>query len=208
MSNLQELHDFYLSTKPKTGKVQAASSFLVRLCKHLNVDSPEEITPGMYTNLPEIIGSYYSEDFHKAIQDKSLLAEMIGRYGPREGWEKVLAFLLNEDDENLRQFSFQSLEFSAKENPKAVMPYIEKYKNSNDELMRTVAARIMSQIFSTKYLKYLESSIEKWSKKGEHAFIEEIRLNIQKNMQRNQSTNKSTEFKKYFKILTTLSKDK
>lgn len=175
MSNLQALHDFYLTTRPNSGKVQYASKFLIRLCKYFNLDTPEDITIQYFEELPAAIDSYYQNDFHKAIQDKSILAEMIGRHGPTEGWEKTLEKLLNDPDENLRQFSFQSLEYVAPNNPELILGYIARYKDSDDMIMTVVAARIMSKMYTPENREMLEEVIQKWAKDGSDEFLKELK---------------------------------
>lgn len=204
MSNLQALHDYYLTTRPNSGKVQYASKFLIRLCRHLNVDTPEDITPQYFEELTGAIDTYYQNDFHKAIQDKSILAEMIGRHGPKDGWEKTLDTLLNDEDENLRQFSFQSLEYIAAEDPELVFTYIEKYKDSEDSLMKTVAARIMSKMYTPDNHEVLISKIKSWAEDGADDFLKELKRNIQKCIKRNEPFVKYPGHKIYFKELSHL----
>jgi hypothetical protein len=202
MPNLQSLHDYYLSTRPKSGKVQAASKLLIRLCKHFNLDSPEEITPEFYSSLPEAVDAYYKKDFHKAIQDKSILAEMVGAFGPKEGWERALESLLNDPDSNLRQFSFQSLENIAKKEPRLVMPYIEKYKDCDDLLMQTVAARIMSKIYSVENNAFFNSKIQQWSEEGSFEFLQILDKNIKKCIKRNEEFTQKAAHQKYYQNLS------
>ena len=204
MSNLQALHDYYLTTKPNTGKVQYASKFLIRLCRHLNLDTPEDITPQYYGELPAVIDEYYQNDIHKAIQDKSMLAEMIGRYGPTDGWEKALAALLKDKDENLRQFSFQSLEYFALRDPKLVLQYIDKYKDSDDFLMLAVAARVMSKMYTPENKSILENAIDSWKKSGSVEFLKELKRNIQKCIRKEEKFTKEPGHQDYFQKLTKL----
>jgi hypothetical protein len=198
MTNLQDLHDYYLSTKPNTLKVQTSSKLLIRLCLHLKLDTPEQITKEYYKNLPGIIDEYYHDDFHKAIQDKSMLAEMIGRYGPKDGWEKSLETLLHDDDSNLRQFSFQSLEFCGEKEPQLILPYIEKYKNSKDELMKVVAARIISKIYTIQNKDLFLKLLENWNNKNNLEFLSFLHKNIQKAVKRNEPFTKEKAHQEYF----------
>jgi len=208
MTNLQDLHDFYLSTKPNTLKVQTSSKLLIRLCIHLKLDTPEQITKEYYKTLPNAVDEYYHNDFHKAIQDKSMLAEMIGRYGPQDGWERSLATLLKDNDSNLRQFSFQSLEFCGVSNPKLILPYIEKYKNSKDELMQAVAARIFSKIYSVQHKELFLKLLDNWNNKNSFEFLSLLHRNIEKAIKRNEPFTKDKSHHLYFKkvsqILTQL----
>jgi len=204
MSNLQNLHDYYLSTKPNTLKVQSASNFLIRLCKQLGLDSPEEVTPELYHQLPETIDIYYRKDFHKAIQDKSILAEMIGRFGPRDGWDRALDVLLADDDSNLRQFTFQSLDYSAKDNFLLILPYIEKYKMCDETLMIAVAARIMSSVYSDETSAIVNDLLEKWKKEGAETFLSQLKKNVTKLLKRRKSDLEIIQ--PYFDKIDTLSK--
>ncbi|KAA3617364.1 MAG: hypothetical protein D8M58_02720 [Calditrichaeota bacterium] len=206
MSNLQKLHDFYLTTKPNVGKVQSASNLLIRLCKHFELDSPEEITPELYVKIPKAIDNYFSKDFHKAIQDKSIFAEMIGAFGPVQGWERALEVLLNDDDSNLRQFSFQSLENIAKQNPNLIIPYIEKYKDTDDLLMQTVAARIMSKIYSPENNELFITKIKKWSEEGSFDFLKILDENIKKCIKRHESFTEEESHVSYYEKLTMILK--
>lgn len=178
MANLQELHDHYLKTKPHIQKVQRSSQFIVRLCRHLNLSSPEEIDPELYSELPKAVDAYYKNDFHKAIQDKSMLAEMIGRYGPINGWENVLDALFRDEDSNLRQFSLQSLEFCGRENLNLIISYLEKYKDSGDELMKAVSARVISKVYSPQNEDLLLEQIQKWINNKDWNFLDDLNKRI------------------------------
>lgn len=204
MTSLQDLHDYYLTTKPKILKVQTASKLLIRLCIHLKLDTPEDITIEYYKGLPEIVDEYYHNDFHKAIQDKSMLAEMIGRYGPIDGWEQALETLLNDKDSNLRQFSLQSLEYCGLRNPKIILPYIEKYKNTNDELMKNVAARVFSKIYSVDNKDLFSKLLSKWNNKNSFEFLSFLHRNIQKAIKRNEPFTQEKSHQEYFKKVTSI----
>lgn len=205
MSNLQKLHDFYLTTRPNVGKVQSASKLLIRLCKQLKLDSAEAITPELYSILAESIGIYYKKDFHKAIQDKSILAEMIGAFGPIDGWERALEPLLIDRDSNLRQFSFQALEYVAMRKPKLITPYIERYKDSDDLLMQTVAARLMSRIYSPENADFFIQKIKRWSEEGSFEFLKMLDKNIKKCIKRQEGfTQEASHISYYEKLLIIL----
>lgn len=204
MPNLQELHDHYLKTKPNAQKVQRASQLLVRLCKKLNLISPEEINPDLHTELPKAIDEYYKHDFHKAIQDKSMLAEMIGRFGPINGWEKVLDVLLNDKDSNLRQFSFQSLEYCGKENLNLIIDYIEKYKDNGDELMQAVSARVTSKVYSKQNEQLLLQFIQKWINNKNWEFLEDLKKRIENAINHEADFTLDDAHKKYFSKLCML----
>ena len=204
MTSLQDLHDHYLSTRPNTLKVQAASKLLIRLCIHLKLDTSADITSEYYKTLPQVIDEYYHNDFHKAIQDKSMLAEMIGRYGPSDGWESTLETLLNDKDSNLRQFSFQSLEFCGQRNPMLILPYIERYKDSNNELMKSVAARIFSKIYSVQHKDLFIKLLENWNNKGSLEFLSLLHKNIEKAISRNEPFTKEKSHQVYFIRVTNI----
>ena len=179
MSSLEELHDHYLKTKPNIQKVQRASQLLIRLCKHLNVSSPKDINPDLYSELKSAVEEYYVKDFHKAIQDKSMIAEMIGRFGPIEGWEKVLENLLNDEDSNLRQFTLQSLEYCGRENLNLIIKYLEKYKDHGDDLMKAVSARVLSRVYSQQNEELLLQLTQQWINNKDWEFLEDFKKRIE-----------------------------
>lgn len=204
--NLQDLHDHYLSTRPKTLKVQTASKLLIRLCIHLKLDTPEEITPEIYKDLPGNINDATPGNHHKAIQDKSMLAEMIGRYGPVDGWQYPYENLLKDQDVNLRQFSLQALEYCGLEKPELVIPYIEKYMNSSDETMRVVSARVLCRIYSVQNNDLFIKLAEKWNHKDNYEFLCLIHKNIQKTIINNEPLTKEKSHREYFKKITSIIK--
>jgi len=178
MSDLQQLHDFYLTTKPSARKVQTASQVLIRLCKQLNVDGPSDINEGYYTEIPAAVDTYYENDIHKAIQDKSVIAEMVGRYGPRDGYEIIMEKLLEEADSNLRQFCIQAMEYAGRKDFTLVAGYIDRYKNSDEQVMREVVARMVSRIFNAGNEKFIHEKIIEWMEQKEIAFLLQIKQNF------------------------------
>ncbi len=199
MSNLQDLFDFYLSTNPSTGKVRNATNFLIHACKAMNVDSPQQIGQENFNELPAAIDRYFNDNVQKAIHDKGVLAEMIGRYGPRDGWETVLNILLNEPDENLRQFALQSLEFAAYRNPGLIMPYIEQYRQSDQPLMRQVSAVLVTRMLCSGKCESIKENIEKWYDAGDHDFVQRIKRELNRLFQN--SIDEPTYKKSCLKIL-------
>jgi hypothetical protein len=185
--SLQDLHDFYLSSRPNAGKVQTASKLLIRLCRQLNLESPEKIIPVLYEDIPAAIDAFHKKDRHKAIQDKSILAEMIGRYGPKHGWERVLEIFLDDPDSNLNQFAFQALEYCGKSQYDLVIPYIEKYAIADNELMNIVAAKVFSKIYTPdnhdKMMQWIKSAAE--NKQDE--LLENLLHNAQKSITRKET---------------------
>ncbi|HHJ53700.1 MAG TPA: hypothetical protein ENJ89_10930 [Caldithrix abyssi] len=163
MQNLQDLYEFYLQTKPSKGKVQAATRFLIHICRYFEVASPEEVTVEKYSRIPKAIETNHKNAYHSAIQEKSILAEMIGRYGPRDGWEKVLDILLEDRDENLRQFTLQALAYSVCDQLESILPYLERFKNSKHPLMRQVTATLIAKVLVKKDCKQLRGKILLWS---------------------------------------------
>ncbi len=164
MSNLQELYDFYLETNPSTGKIRNATNFLIHACQAMEVSSPEEIDDDLIEELPSAIDQYFGDNQQKAVHDKGVLAEMIGRYGPRNGWEKVYELLLTDRDENLSQFALQAIEFSARKNPQMAMPYIEKFRNGKRTIMRRVAALLVSRLICADQREFIDFHIGSWQK--------------------------------------------
>ena len=167
----------------------------------MNLDTPEDITPGLYKKLPFVIDNYFTDDGHKAIQDKSTLAEMIGRYGPKDGWEWALDALLEEEDDNLKQFSLQSLEYSARNDIELVMPYIERYISGDDELMQSVAAKLISRIVSSENINYILMKLEEWNLSGDNDFIKLIKKYTERNQLRKEDFTQTKVYKDFVKNL-------
>jgi len=178
MSSLQQLHDAYIKTRPTGRKVQTTSQLLIRLCRKMDLDGPQDITPEYYGQLPGVIDRYCQGNIHKAIQDKSTLAEMIGRHGPIDGWEKTLDVLLTEPDSNLRQFVLQSLEYIAVRKPEIIIPYIEKYLNGEDPLLSNVGARVISRSLTADSQSYIEMQLSEWEEKKQFNFLALIKKHM------------------------------
>lgn len=174
MTNLQELYDFYLLTKPSRGKVKSATTLLIHTCKALNKASPEEVTDKLFAEIPDAINEFFYTERHKAVLDKSILAEMIGRYGPKDGWQEPFNVLLNDSDENLRQFTLYSLEYSGSIDSSLVVPYIDKFRSSSDPLMQQIAAHLASKLLCGEETGKMKLSVEGWINNGEKLFVEEI----------------------------------
>lgn len=174
MQNLQDLYDFYLQTKPSRGKIKSATTLLIHVCKALEVNSAEEISTGFYSEVPPAIEKYYANEPHKAIQDKSILAEMIGRFGPKNGLEDAFDILLEDKDENLRQFTLYSLEYCGCNAQELVVNYVERFRYSTDPLMRYVAAHLTSRMLCCEDNQYIKSQMSSWSGDGDLPFIKEV----------------------------------
>ncbi len=207
MSDLQRLHDYYLKTKPSVGKVQSASKLLIRLCKHLNLETPEDITPELYHQLPSFIDEYYRSDHHKAIQDKSTLAEMIGRYGPRDGWERAFEALLNDEDSNLRQFTLSSMHYAARHDLESVMDYLEHYAAGDDKLMTHVVARVINQAVTGDNKTILLEKIRGWAEENSSSIIQEILDVSERSVKRNAPFTEEPEYKSFISEVRAIQKE-
>ena len=186
MQNLQKLFNYYRDTNPSSGKLNSAASLLIHVCTALNVKNPEDIHDYLLEDIPAALDEHFKGNRDKAIQDKSILAEMIGRFGPKEGWQVTLDILLRDTDSNLRQFALQSLEYCGNSEPELILPYIEKYSKSKDPLLRNISALLVSRIFCTSGRDFLKPVIAKWKLDKNTLFIREIITNID---ELNHSTN-------------------
>jgi len=178
MQNLQDLFDFYKETEPTKGKLSSAVNVLIHISQALKVAGPEQVGPDKYAEIIPALDEYFPNSIDKAIQDKSILGEMIGRYGPRDGWENPLRALLNSADSNLRQYVFQALDFIGERSPKFILPYIEKYRSSDDLLMRNVAAILVGKLFCAGRSDFLKPVFRSWQQQGGKLFINEIASQI------------------------------
>lgn len=181
MANLQQIFDFYLSTNPTDWKLRNASNLLIHACQALNVNSAEEIDEDLLEELPAALDRFFKNSPQKAIQDKGMLAEMIGRMGPRENLENVINRLLNDPDENLQQFTLQSLEYYARANFEDVLPYFERYGRGNNALLKQVSAIMIARL---SYLLSLEEQIKqllwRWTQEENKDYVELIFEEIQR----------------------------
>lgn len=192
MKNLQDLYDYYRQTNPSQGKIKAATSFLIHCCKALNESNPDDVTEDLYEEIPGSIEMHFKHAESQSIQDKSILAEMIGRYGPRDGWDKVLEILLKDSDENLRQFTLQSLEYSGCENPKVIYPYVERYLFSDNSLMLHIAARIFISMLCTAHSEFIQKKVKEIVEQGRVDVIQALKTNLGAAIkQRHDAENKS-----------------
>jgi len=178
MKNLQELYDYYRQTNPSQGKIKAATSFLIHCCKALDVSNPDDVTEDLYEEIPVSIEIHFKANESQAIQDKSILAEMIGRYGPKDGWNIVLDILLKDADENLRQFTLQSLEYSGCENPELIYPYVESCLFSDNSLMVHIAAKIFVGMLCTAHSEFIQNKVKEIVEQGSVNVIEALKANL------------------------------
>lgn len=174
MTHLQDLYDYYLKTKPSKGKVKSATTLLIHVCKAFRKSTPEEITFDLFAEIPQAIDDHYKTEQYKALLDKSILAEMIGRYGPRDGWEKTFEILLEDRDENLRQFTLHALEFAGENYLDCVIPYLEKYRSSSDLLMKHISAHIVSILLCSSQAELMKATMFRWTDTGDKSFIEDV----------------------------------
>lgn len=180
MENLQNLYDYYIKTKPSEGKIRTATTLLIRICKALNIDAPEEISREMFKQIPLALDEYYGTNTYKALQDKSMLAEMIGRYGPRDNWEEVIDNLLNDSDSNLKQYTLQSLAYSGFRDPLPILPYIRRFVNSKDTDLKSVSAGILCKWLTSEHSDLVFEQIKSWPLKDNIVFLEELRECLKK----------------------------
>ncbi len=178
MQTLQDLYDYYKGTDPTKGKLTAATNVLIHICKSMQVANAEEISRDQYAEIVEAIDAYYPHSADKAIQDKSILAEMIGRYGPRDGWEEPFGILLESKDSNLRQYVFQALDYIGKSEPALVLPYIERFKSSADLLMRHVASILVAKLFCAGQADFFKPVLRNWLEQGGRIFINEVAMQL------------------------------
>jgi len=180
MENLQALYDHFIKTKPSAGKIRAATTLMIRICKALDMDAPEEVTHEIYVEIPQAIDEYYGAQSSKALQDKSMLAEVIGRFGPRQNWENVIDKLLEDEDQNLRLFTLQSLSYYGREKPESVLSYVERYMQSNDLEMKNGAAKLLYDLLKSKQADKILPKIKSWSKTENADFLLNLRESLEK----------------------------
>lgn len=174
MKNLQDLYDAYIETRPSSGKVKTATSMLIHVCKALEISSQEEVTSEYFESIPKALDSFFHAHPLKATLDKTMLAEMIGRVGPKKSVKNLLEKLLTDEDENVRQFSLNCLEYYGIQKPGSILPYIEKYRNSNDDEMLVTAAILVGNIQCSDQHDMILEKIKKWYKNGDLVFVQEV----------------------------------
>jgi hypothetical protein len=174
MNNLQELYDTFLNTTPSDGKIKAATTMMIHVSKALNMASNEEITTEYFVDIPRSLDEFFYNTPPKAMQDKAILSEMIGRVGPLPELRGLLENLMADEDENVRQYALHSLEFCGMKNPDTVIPYIEKYIRGVDPVMSTMAIHLTAKISCSKKFQVILDRVISWYKKGEFAFVKEV----------------------------------
>jgi hypothetical protein len=174
MNNLQDLYDTYIETRPSSAKIRNATSMMIHVCRALDISSQEEVTAEYFDSIPRALDNFYSSHPTKATLDKSILAEMIGRIGPKKKLRSLLDKLLSDNDENVRLFTLNSLEFSGMEDPAQILPYIEKYRKSTDLEMRSSSASLVGNLQCSEKYQEILSWIKKWYEEKDYAFVQEI----------------------------------
>jgi hypothetical protein len=173
MKNLQDLYDEYMATRPSQGKLKSASSMLIHVCKALEISSQEEVTADYFEAIPDALNSYYFSHPIKATMDKTILAEMIGRVGPKKKVRKLLEKLLDDKEENVQQYALNSLEYYGLDHPEVVLPYIERYRSSENETMLTTAAMLTGSLLCSDRSNYVLHRIKIWYDAGDISFVEQ-----------------------------------
>ena len=57
---------------------------MIHVCRALDISSQEEVTAEYFDSIPRALDNFYSSHPTKATLDKSILAEIIGRIGPKK----------------------------------------------------------------------------------------------------------------------------
>lgn len=173
MNNLQQLYDAYLTTKPHSGKVRAATSMMIHVCKALKFATQEEITSEYFSQIPHALDNYFKNYPLKATEDKAIIAEMIGRVGPNGKLKDLFDNLLSDKDENVKQFSLHSLEFFGRSNPAAVIPYVERFRKSYEPTMKAMAAHLTGHLSCSENYAMVLDKIEEWFNEGDIEFVQD-----------------------------------
>jgi len=174
MKNLQELYDAYITTQPSSEKIKTATTMMIHVCKVLNIPSQEEVTREYFAKIPDALEKYFVANPNKATIDKGIIAEMIGRVGPKKSLEGILEKLFADKDENVRQFALNSLEFYGYQKPEAVIPYIERYRKSNDPIMVTMSVYLTAKLACSSQYDHILQCMTEWYQKKEHEFVEAV----------------------------------
>jgi len=174
MRNLQELFDAYLRTEPTAEKIKSATSMLIHIGKALNVPTQEEIDREYYADITRALDDFFSKTPAKARLDKAILAEMIGRVGLKPSLKPILAELLSDQDENVRQFTLQSLEYHGCKNPRAILPVIDKYRKSDDDAMVTSASYLTAKLVCSDFSQLILHRLARWYKQGSQVFVTDV----------------------------------
>ena len=147
---------------------------MIHICKALDISSQEEVTFDYFELIPKALDSYFQAHPIKATIDKTMLAEMIGRIGPHKKVKKILEKLLSDKDENVRQYTLNSLEYYGLQHPKKILPYIEKYRNSPDQEMVSTAAMLVGNLQCSDQSPEILEWIRNWYNQNDLKFVEEV----------------------------------
>ena len=174
MNNIQEIFDEYLRTKPSAEKIRSATSMMIHLGRALNVSSQEEITSDYYTEISPALDEFFIKTPQKSVLDKAILAEMIGRIGPRPRINAILKSLLTDKNANVRQYALQSLEYSGMTKPKSVLPFIERQMKSGLDDMVSTAEHVTAKILCSDHSKIILDRMKTWCMNGEISFVKGV----------------------------------
>lgn len=144
---------------------------MIHLGKALNVANQEEITDEYYEEICPALDEFFIKTPQRAILDKAILAEMIGRIGPRPKINRILKSLLIDKNENVRQYALKSLEYSGLVKPKSVIPFIEKHIHSSEEDLVTTSEYLAAKMLCSEKNEFIINSINSWYQKGERDII-------------------------------------
>jgi len=189
MENLQELFDAYLLTKPSAEKIRAATVMMIHVGKALNVATQEEVTSEYFEEITDAIDDFFVKSPQKATLDKAILAEMIGRIGPKGKLKRIYKKLLNDRDENVRQYALASLEYFGEKRPKTVLDYVNIYRKSEDESMKMIAVELVAKLLCQGKHKSVLPQFKIWCGEDEKTFVIDIirrvkDMNAQNNCQK------------------------
>ena len=197
MENLQELFDAYLLTKPSAEKIRAATVMMIHVGKAMNVVTQEEITSEYYDEIAEAIDDFFSKTPQKAILDKAILAEMIGRIGPNGKLKRLFKSLLADKDENVRQFTLASLEYTGQKQPKTMLSYVELYRNSVDDSMKMIAVDLIAKLLCQGKHKSVLPKFKIWCREDNGVFAAAIIQRVKELDQQNMCSAGFEHFKKW-----------
>lgn len=153
---------------------------LIHVCKVLNLNSAEEVTEDYYKEIPAAIEHYHQGSANLAVQEKSILAEMIGCFGPKEGWEKTFEILLGDADENLRQFTLNTLECQIENDPDRVLAYIGKFRKSNDASLKDTTIHLIGNFLCSSRQNKIKALLIDWLKDESFTFYDSLLFQLQK----------------------------
>ncbi len=147
---------------------------LIHIGKALNVPTQEEIDREYYADITRSLDDYFSKTPAKARLDKAILAEMISRVGLKPSLKPILAELLSDQDENVRQFTLQSLEYHGCKNPRAILPVIDKYRKSDDDVMVSSTAYLTAKLVCSDFSQLMLDRLARWYKQGSQVFVTDV----------------------------------